>query len=176
MLPIQELPLSPGPNRPGDIIIPKRIIVHRTGNPNSSALQNRNYFESLNHPPYAGKLYASAHYIVDAGNIIRCIPERERAHHCRGANYNSIGIETCEPLQPDCYRNLLELVVDICRRYHFEPTPGFIQPHSKYEPVNRAYDPFNWAAYQQGRVNPARDLFDPVDFYRDLQRVCNGGV
>ena len=173
LLPITEQLLTVGPNRPGDKIIPKLIIVHRTGNPNSTALQNRNYFESLNHPPYAGKIYASAHYIVDAGNIIRCIPEQERAHHCIGANQTSIGIETFEPFNQQAYRNMVDLVVDICRRYRFQPTPQFIQSHSKYDPANRPYDPFSWSAYTVGRAMPGRDLFDPFKFYQDV--AAGGG-
>ena len=176
MLPITEQLLSIGPNRPGDRIVPKLIIIHRTGNPGSSALANRNYFESLNHPPLSGNKYASAHYIVDANTIIRCIPENERAHHCRGANFNGIGIETFEPYNEQAYRNLIDLVVDICRRYHFQPTSQFIQSHSKYDPTTRPYDPFSWVAYAAGIATPWRDLFDPFKFYSDVQKVFAGGT
>jgi N-acetylmuramoyl-L-alanine amidase CwlA len=176
MIPIQEKLLSRGPNRPGDIIVPKRIIIHRTGNPGTTALQNRNYFESLNHPPKAGKIYASAHYIVDGTAIIRCIPENERAHHCRGANFDGIGIEACEPLNEAIYRNTLALVIDICRRRGFQPTSRCIQSHSKYDPGRRPYDPFSWAAYAAGKTVPGRDLFDPHKFYADLQQAWAAAV
>lgn len=175
MIKIQENLLSRGPNRPGDKIVPKLIIVHRTGNPGTTALANRNYFESLNHPPRAGKDYASAHYIVDAGNIIRCIPENERAHHCVGANQTSIGIETFEPYNEQAYRNLINLVVDICRRHGFKPTPEYIQTHSKYDPTRRPYDPFSWSVYQTGKSVPGRDLFDPHKFYRDVAAAYAAG-
>jgi N-acetylmuramoyl-L-alanine amidase CwlA len=171
MLPIQDLLLSPGPNRPGDLIRPRRIIIHRTGNPGTTALQNRNYFESLNHPPKAGQIYASAHYIVDGTAIIRCIPENERAHHCRGANFDGIGIEACEPLNEAIYQNVLALIVDICRRRGFQPTPDFIQPHSKFEPVNRRFDPYFWGDFRSGKANPGRDLCDPFAFYADLGKA-----
>ncbi len=165
---IQEMLLSPGPNRPGSIITPDLIIVHRTGNPGASALANQNYFESLNHPPKAGKTHASAHYIIDSNYTIRCIPERERAHHCIGANTRSIGIEVCEPLTCAAYQSLLDLIWDICQRYGITADPSHVQPHSKYDDTRRRYDPFRWADYQQGRTTSA-DLFDPFQFYRDLE-------
>ncbi len=168
MIAITKNLLSLGPNRPGDSIKPRMIIVHRTGNPGTLARVNRNYFESLNHPPLAGKKYASAHYIVDAGQIIQCIPESERAHHCIGANHFAIGIETCEPLQPGAYQNLLDLIHDICGRYGFLPNQDYIQSHSKYDPVNRHFDPFFWDDFVAGRGNPGKDLFDPIQFYKDL--------
>jgi N-acetylmuramoyl-L-alanine amidase CwlA len=146
------------------------IIVHRTGNSGTTAEANRDYFESLNHPPLAGKIYASAHYIVDADQIIRCIPETERAHHCIGANHFAIGIETCEPLQQGTYQNLLDLIHDICTRYGFSATKDYIQPHSKYDPVNRHFDPFYWNDFLVGKTNPGKDLFDPIRFYNDLGR------
>ncbi len=169
MIPITKAMLSLGPNRPGDAIAPRMIIVHRTGNPGTSARVNRNYFESLNHPPLAGKIYASAHYIVDGGQIIQCIPENERAHHCIGANHFAIGIETCEPIQPVVYQNLLDLIHDICGRYGFRATQEYIQPHSKYDPVRRHFDPFFWEDFLGGRANPGKDLFNPIQFYDDLK-------
>ncbi len=161
--------LKPGPNRPGTLITPQLVIVHRTGNPGSSARQNRDYFNTVK------GVYASAHYCVDGREIIRCLPETERAHHCRGANFTAIGIETCEPLTPEIYRNTLELVIDICRRRGFQPTPQYVQPHSKYDPLNRAFDPFNWDAYTKGRATPERDLYDPFPFYADLKRLFQAG-
>ncbi len=168
MIEITKNLLSLGPNRPGDTIVPRMIIVHRTGNPGTSAKVNRDYFESLNHPPLARKTYASAHYIVDGGQIIQCIPENERAHHCIGANQFAIGIETCEPLHPETYQNLLDLIHDICGRYGFAATKDYIQSHSKYDPIRRHFDPFFWEDFLGGKTNPGKDLFDPIRFYQDL--------
>ena len=53
----------------------EKIVVHWVGNAGSSALGNRNYFESL---AKTHKTYASSHYIIGLdGEIIRCIPENE---------------------------------------------------------------------------------------------------
>ena len=68
-------------SRPGkELAKLKSIILHWTGNPNSSAKENRDFFESRKN----GKLeYGSAQYIIGIeGEIILCIPENELAYHC----------------------------------------------------------------------------------------------
>jgi hypothetical protein len=41
-----------------------------------------------------GVRQVSAHYVIDRdGKIYQMVPDNERAHHCKGANANSIGIE-----------------------------------------------------------------------------------
>ena len=153
-------------NRPGTPISPKKIIIHRTGNPGASALANRSYWI---HDPN----WHSAHYIVDSQGIFRCIPENEKAYHCAGANGDGIGIEICElpgpSVNPVTYRNVLNLIVEILLRRKWQPTDEFIQPHSKYDNVNRRFDPFNWLDYKAGKHNPGKELFDQFVFYADLK-------
>ena len=75
----------------------KKLLFHWVGNAGSSAIANRNYFESLKN---THKTYASSHYIIGLnGEIIRCIPEDEVAFHAgsRSMNRKSIGIEDCHP-------------------------------------------------------------------------------
>ena len=99
----------------------KHIVVHWVGNAGSSALANRNYFESLKDK----KIYASSQYIIGLdGEIIRCIPENEVAYHAgnRTINRNSIGIEICHSdwngkFSDSTYNSLVELCADICKRY-----------------------------------------------------------
>lgn len=99
------------------------IVVHWVGNAGSSAIGNRNYFNSL---ATSHKTYASSHYIIGLnGEIIRCIPEDEVAFHAGSYSMNrkSIGIETCHPdwegkFNKITYNSLVELCVDICRRYN----------------------------------------------------------
>jgi len=100
----------------------KQIVVHWVGNAGSSAMGNRNYFESLKNKG----IYASSQYIICLnGDIIRCIPENEVAYHAgnRTVNRNSIGIENCHPdwdgkFNENTYNSLVELCVDICKRYN----------------------------------------------------------
>ena len=101
----------------------KNIIVHWVGNAKSTAIANRNYFESLKD---SHKTYASSHYIIGLnGEIIRCIPENEVAFHAgsHSMNRKSIGIENCHPdwegkFNEATYNSLVELCADICKRYN----------------------------------------------------------
>ena len=101
----------------------KNILVHWVGNANSTAIANRNYFESLKD---SHKTYASSHYIIGLnGEKIRCIPENEVAFHAgsHSMNRKSIGIEVCHPdwegkFSEATYNSLVELCADICKRYN----------------------------------------------------------
>lgn len=101
----------------------EKIVVHWVGNAGSSAIGNRNYFESL---ATSHKTYASSHYIIGLnGEIIRCIPENEVAFHSGSYSINrkSIGIEDCHPdwegkFNYNTYNSLVELCADICKRYN----------------------------------------------------------
>lgn len=112
--------------RTGEKLTPKGICIHYVGNPGSSALGNRNYFESG-----SGGNNVSAHYVIGLeGEILRCIPEAERAQHAGksyGEKWNEIaktnnstliGIETCHPdaagkFNEKTYGALVELTADI---------------------------------------------------------------
>ena len=107
----------------------KNIVVHWVGNANSTAIANRNYFESLKEK----KSFASSHYIVGLqGEIIQCIPEDEVAYHAKEANSYSIGIEVCHPdwigkFSNKTYESLINLLADLCKRYNLEPTQAIIR-------------------------------------------------
>ena len=100
----------------------QNVVVHWVGNAGSSALGNRNYFNSL---ATSRKTSASSHYIIGLnGEILRCIPENEVAFHSGSYSMNrkSIGIETCHPdwngkFAEATYNSLVELCADICKRY-----------------------------------------------------------
>ncbi|MGN0598368.1 MAG: N-acetylmuramoyl-L-alanine amidase [Oscillospiraceae bacterium] len=72
----------------------KKVVLHYVGNPNSTAMANRNYFENQKN----GGRYVSSHYIVGLdGEILRCVPENEVAYCSNQANTYSISIECCHP-------------------------------------------------------------------------------
>ena len=97
----------------------KKIAAHYVGNPNTSALANRNYFEGLKDqiPDKTGKycikpdgsylMYngskvkirsVSAHFLIGLdGEIIQCIPLDEWSYCTNQANGYSISIECCHP-------------------------------------------------------------------------------
>lgn len=110
-------------SRPGKKLTSiKNIVIHWVGNAGSSAIANRNYFESLKNK----HIYASSQYIIGLnGEVIQCMPENEVAYHAGNLtmNYNSIGIESCHPdwtgkFNDATYNALIELLTDLCRRYN----------------------------------------------------------
>jgi N-acetylmuramoyl-L-alanine amidase len=117
-----------------------KIAIHWVGNPNSSAMQNRNYFESLklgktyktknNQTAY---LYASSHYINGIlGEIIQCVPDNEIAYCTNSANSYSISIENCHPdwtgqLTIATYDSLILLCANLCIKYELNPFTDLIR-------------------------------------------------
>jgi N-acetylmuramoyl-L-alanine amidase len=121
---IQEHYLTPNIfSRPGTLLGKVRgIVVHWVANPGSSAIVNRNYFESLKNQPQATReqrnnaRYASAHFIVGLeGEVIQCLLETEMAYHVGANKYSplalkrlsaypnscTLGIELCHPAELD---------------------------------------------------------------------------
>lgn len=100
----------------------QNIVVHWVGNAGSSAIGNRNYFNSL---ATSHKTYASSHYIIGLnGEIICCIPDNEVAFHAGSYSMNrkSIGIENCHPdwggqFNNNTYNSLVELCASLCKQY-----------------------------------------------------------
>lgn len=80
--------------RPGEALPEvKNIFVHYTANKNTSAAQNRSYFEGLKDSHVTA---ASAHFIIGyEGEIIQCIPLDEIGYAVKSRNYDSISIECC---------------------------------------------------------------------------------
>lgn len=115
--------------RPGTRITPRGLVIHWTANEGkgANAVANRNYF---NKPTTE----ASAHYIVDDKQIVRCLPENEMAYHVGAKQYKpeavaklssypnncTIGIEMCVNADgnfQETYRRTVELAADILKRY-----------------------------------------------------------
>lgn len=70
----------------------------------------------------------SAHYCVDADEIVQCVDEADIAWHARGGNTTSIGIELAgyagqtaadwdDPASVATLDRAAELVADVCRRH-----------------------------------------------------------
>lgn len=112
-------------SRPGEKLGKvKNIFVHYTANPETSAEQNRNYFENLKDTQETS---ASAHFIIGYdGEIIQCIPLEEIAYAVKKRNYDSISIECCY-LSEDgkfteaTYQSLLNLTDWLLYEYDLRP-------------------------------------------------------
>lgn len=89
---VSHIPISKG-KRPGIITSMTSITIHNTGNPYSTAQEERNW---LANP--ANIRAASFHIVIDSSQAIECIPLNEVAYHSGNATGNqlSIGIEICE--------------------------------------------------------------------------------
>lgn len=129
------LTISPW-TRPGVIRnITKGIIVHWVGNPNTTAKNNRDYFESLSKSHVTS---ASANYIIGLqGEILCMVPMEEKAYasgwpiysditrtHFDGKiNDESISIETCHlddvgTYTTITYTNMVKLCAYLLDKYH----------------------------------------------------------
>lgn len=67
------------------------IVVHYVGNPNTTAQQNRNYFDGT-------ESTVSSHFVVGLdGEIIQCLPLDEKSSATSERNRDTISIEVCHP-------------------------------------------------------------------------------
>lgn len=71
----------------------KGVVIHYTGNPGTTAAQNRSYFEGL---AESKETKASSHYIIGlSGEIVQCVPLDEIAYASNERNADTISIECC---------------------------------------------------------------------------------
>ncbi len=109
-------------SRPGEALEEiSSIFVHYTANPNTSAAQNRSYFEQLKDTHITS---ASAHFIIGYdGEIIQCIPLDEIAYAVQSRNYDSVSIECCYKsadgsFTQETYDSLIDLLAWLTDVYH----------------------------------------------------------
>lgn len=119
----------------------KAVVMHYVGNPATTAEFNRRYWDTLD------DTYASAHYVVDAKEIVRAVPENEVAYHAGPhksatpwalghfdgdqANLHSIGIELCHPDSTGRFTQIVLararlLVAYLCIQYDLDPLTEII--------------------------------------------------
>lgn len=140
----------------------KKIVIHWVGNANTSAMANRNYFESLK----VKKRFASAHYIIGLeGEILQCIPENEIAYHATTANSYSIGIENCHPdwkgqFNGKTYKSLIELCVQICKRYNLVPEEDILRHYDISKKICPKYYVENPQAWERLKKDVKNKMYD----------------
>jgi hypothetical protein len=145
------------------------IVVHRTASPSQNARAIRNYF---NESP-DGR-FASSQFVLDNNEILVLMPPGEVAYHTVGANFTTLGIETCEhnwgsPAWEETYRKLVWLTGYLARSFHL--SIGQVKGHFEYDPVNRPYDPTH-PGWELGD-GKATGLFVWRDFLADVQAEMN---
>lgn len=171
-IPIKERLLQPGRehNRPGSLITPTAIVVHRTADFGATALNIRNWFNR-------GQKQVSSQYILDRKELVRCIPEWEMAWHAGGVGNNpnwhegnpnrfAIGIEVCEdyPYNADTSADhLLPIILtDVALRWSI-PLER-VWRHSDVDPVDKPNCPGNLVDWPL-LMNSVEML---VDYYKPL--------
>ncbi len=98
----------------------KGIVVHYTANPNSTAQNNRDYFEGLRNS-HATK--ASSHFVIGMdGEIVQCIPTSEIAYASNQRNKDTISIECCHKKKNGQFEkatmlSLIRLCTYLCVRF-----------------------------------------------------------
>ena len=69
------------------------VVVHYTGNPGTTAEQNRSYYKNL---AETKETYASSHFVIGMDDkIIQCVPLDEIAYCFNQRNDDTISIECC---------------------------------------------------------------------------------
>lgn len=103
----------------------KNLVVHYVANPGSTAIANRNYFNSLSD---GHGVSASAHFIIGLdGEIIQCVPIDcvAWANGNRESNLHSISIECCHPTEDGHFNektlaSLRQLLAWLCEKYSLD--------------------------------------------------------
>ena len=130
----------------------KFIVAHDTGNLNSTAMQNVDYYIKS-----ANEDFASAHTFIDDKNIIECLPQDEKANHVRrnttadnllfglDANDYALGIELCyfsdKERSKIAYLNYVEYIKGLCQKYNLNPTTHVVGHYTLDK--ERRTDPLN---------------------------------
>ena len=140
------------------------VVIHYVGNPGTSAMANRNYFESLS----AGTdgVYASSHFIVGLeGEVVQCIPMTEIAYASNSRNDDTIGIEVCHPDETGqfsavTYDRVVELTAWLCDTFQLDPETDVIRHYDvtgKLCPLYYVEHPEAWDQFRED-VQTAVDI------------------
>lgn len=96
------------------------IVVHYVGNPQTTAQQNRDYY---NHQDSD----VCSHFVVGIdGEIIMCVPLAERSSASNDRNHDTISIEVCHPdesgkFTDESYSSLIKLVDWLMDTFDMKP-------------------------------------------------------
>lgn len=148
-----------GKIRPGTKIAPTYITIHSTGNPNSTAKNERGW---LTNP--SNTRIASWHIVVDEKEAIEAIPLDEVAYHAgnKTGNLTSVGVEICESGNREkTIENAVQLVAGMLRERSWGVDK--LKRHYDWSGKNcpRIFQPNNWAGW--------------VKFKQDVQKELAGG-
>ncbi len=140
------------------------IVVHYVDEPGSTAMQNRDYFESLKDG--SGRS-VSSHFIISLdGEIVQCVPLGEVAYASNHRNHDTISIECCHPdetgeFTPETYQACVDLAAWLC--YAFEISPDHVIRHydvtEKLCPIYYVEHPDAWEA-MKARIRERYEAYE----------------
>ncbi len=96
------------------------IVIHYVGNPNTSAIQNRNYYANPG-------TEVNSHFVIGLeGEIVQCLPLEEKSSASSERNRDTISIEVCHPdeegqFSEKTYEALIKLVAWLCEKGDLDP-------------------------------------------------------
>ncbi|MFW5434368.1 N-acetylmuramoyl-L-alanine amidase [Paenibacillus apiarius] len=181
---IDHIPKStPCDRRPGLAMVPAYITIHNTGNPTSTAKNERGW---LTNP--SNNQTASYHIVVDEREAVECIPLNENAWHAGDGNGDgnrkSIGIEICESGN---YAKTLENAADLVAKMLKERGWGVDRLRRHYDWSGKIcprlmYDSGKWTGWTKFKAEVEKRLKTepkpPTDttakLYVDGKRIDDG--
>ena len=130
------------------------VVIHYVGNPNTTARQNRSYFENL---ATSGETSASSNLIVGLdGEALLCVPLDEVAYCSNDRNCDTVSIEFCHPDaegKPNqaTYDTLVKLTAWLCDLYGLDAREGVIRHYDvtgKQCPMYFVQNAAEWTQFQ----------------------------
>lgn len=97
----------------------KNIVIHYVGNPNTTAQNNRDYFDKSD-------TTVSSHFVVGLdGEIIQCVPLYEKSAASNDRNKDTISIEVCHPddtgkYSDKTYESVIKLAAFLCNNFSLD--------------------------------------------------------
>ncbi len=138
------------------------VVLHYIGNPGTSAMANRNYFNSL--ADGSLQTYASSHFIVGLeGEVIQCVPLDEIAYASNTRNDDTISVEACHPdetgvYRAATYRRVVELTAWLCREFRLDPAKDVIRHYDVTGKLCPLYYVENEEAWEQLLADIAAEM------------------
>lgn len=178
---IDHIPKStPYNRRPGNPMVPAYLTVHNTGNPTSTARNERAW---LTNP--SNNRTASYHIVVDEREAIEVLPLNENAWHAGDGNGDgnrkSIGIEICESGN---YAKTLDNAADLVAKMLKERGWGVDRLRRHYDWSGKIcprlmYDGGKWTGWAKFKAEVEKRLKTEVKtqtakLYVDGKRIDDG--
>jgi N-acetyl-anhydromuramyl-L-alanine amidase AmpD len=182
---IKQMLLTPSEyTRPQTKIEPTAIAWHYVGNPNTTAIANRNYFESLKD---SHKTKASSHYIIGLeGEIIQCIPDLEKSFCTNNANDYTISVECCHPdntgrFTDETYRSMVWLGKYLMQKHGIKNNIRHYDVTGKACPKWFVDNPDEWEQFKDDleveEVLRYKTIEEMPEYYRkDIQELIDRGI